>query len=1095
MFLYKQKVTSFLYALIFLSSIFVAHAHATTANPGFISFQKNDGKIIKLKIKGDEVLSWYETVNGNIYVSHNNDLYFSALNQNNKLVASEFTIHERPPVGFRVLNIGDSDVAEAIADQMSHAHSHGHFHVHEPDVAGLTANGLSSPSIQSSRNLLTIAISFNDVQIDGSREFWVNKVYQTTAQYFADVSRGQFEYIPANETNDVANDGLIKVTLNRDHPDLGRNSDKEVLLQALEQADTAIDFSQYDADGNGVITTQELNILFIFAGWETAISGEFQGPDVWAHVSSLFSTQVFDGITFSGRYARVGERHIDRLATFGIIAHELGHLSFNWPDLYDRTNNQNDGSNALGDWCLMASGSWNRNDGEFSGATPALPNPILRHMSGWEPTRMTAGEHVLSPTLEGGQAIKIDTNDPGHYVFLESKKVAGFDAATPLSEPGMLIWKYRISGSNSTRDNNTGAVIFPSYEVMNNVPNSEGQPGFATPSAQALWPTPGGVTSVGTATQPNLHIRAGFQQDVVFQQVWDINDISLLDNNNVRFVSSKAENAAPLVSVDGPSSAFINDTVIFDGSDTRDQDGVIVEYRWEGPWGTQVTSSPTFEHVFTALGPVTITLTATDNEGTSSSASIELLVVDASTPPVAEISGVANTTINLADSISFQATNSFDPKPNGGIVSTRWIGPWGDRLGSPFIFHRFLDPGEFTVRLIVTDRVGNTAEDSIVITVVDDGVNLPPVAVLADDSTVFKGFAYRFSVVDSFDEDGAIVEALWEGPWGTRTGNAFFYSFFDLGVFTVTLTVTDNEGASDSTTQTFTILEPVKQSNFESLNLRGTTNNWDASAMELVSDFTWQIEAIFGNEANERFKFDVNGDWSDNYGDNEGDGIAEAFGGDIAITEGPGRYIIRFDDRDLSYTIRKVLTPIAPTANAGADITVVVGSSVQFDGSASVDPDGTITSYAWSGDLSTDLTGVNPTQVFNTVGDFNVVLTVIDDSGLTDTDTLLVSVVDIADLQSTFEQVFARGVFNSWGTTSMVLVEDFVWELPVTFASSDNNEFKFDINGDWSLNFGDNNNDGIADPSGNNIIVNDGAGDYVIRFNDQNKSYSVVKTP
>lgn len=95
---------------------------------------------------------------------------------------------------------------------------------------------------------------------------------------------------------------------------------------------------------------------------------------------------------------------------------------------------------------------------------------------------------------------------------------------------------------------------------------------------------------------------------------------------------------------------------------------------------------------------------------------------------------------------------------------------------------------------------------------------------------------------------------------------------------------------------------------------------------------------------------------------------------------------------------------------------------------------------------------------------------------------------------NTFPQVFFRGTSNQWGTTPMTLEDDCSWKTTQSFSSGSSERFKFDINGDWSLNFGDNPPvDGIADETGADIPITEGAGDYLITFNDQSKNYTVVK--
>ncbi|OHD56951.1 MAG: hypothetical protein A2Y33_08295 [Spirochaetes bacterium GWF1_51_8] len=79
---------------------------------------------------------------------------------------------------------------------------------------------------------------------------------------------------------------------------------------------------------------------------------------------------------------------------------------------------------------------------------------------------------------------------------------------------------------------------------------------------------------------------------------------------------------------------------------------------------------------------------------------------------------------------------------------------------------------------------------------------------------------------------------------------------------------------------------------------------------------------------------------------------------------------------------------LPPVANAGADIIVLAGNSAQFDALDSYDPNGSIVSYSWNNGLS----GVSPTKVYSTLGDYTVILTVTDNQGATDTDEVIVHV-------------------------------------------------------------------------------------------------------
>ncbi|MDN3637385.1 alpha-amylase family glycosyl hydrolase [Simiduia curdlanivorans] len=100
---------------------------------------------------------------------------------------------------------------------------------------------------------------------------------------------------------------------------------------------------------------------------------------------------------------------------------------------------------------------------------------------------------------------------------------------------------------------------------------------------------------------------------------------------------------------------------------------------------------------------------------------------------------------------------------------------------------------------------------------------------------------------------------------------------------------------------------------FPSLYFRGTPNAWAATPMELVANNTWQLQIHFDGQTNQRFKVDVSGNWSQNYGDTNGDGYLNQAGADISLT-GQGDYLLTVNDQTLQYTLQSV----ACTSNCGA---------------------------------------------------------------------------------------------------------------------------------------------------------------------------------
>ena len=107
-------------------------------------------------------------------------------------------------------------------------------------------------------------------------------------------------------------------------------------------------------------------------------------------------------------------------------------------------------------------------------------------------------------------------------------------------------------------------------------------------------------------------------------------------------------------------------------------------------------------------------------------------------------------------------------------------------------------------------------------------------------------------------------------------------------------------------------LQPVARP-ASSMFFRGTANNWSRTPMTLGADDFWEITVAFAGEESPRFKFDMLGDWSENFGDSNGDGIADLSGPDIAITEGTGLYKIRFNYKTKEYTVTKLSKPKSNT--------------------------------------------------------------------------------------------------------------------------------------------------------------------------------------
>ncbi|KAA8755652.1 MULTISPECIES: stalk domain-containing protein [Paenibacillus] len=161
--------------------------------------------------------------------------------------------------------------------------------------------------------------------------------------------------------------------------------------------------------------------------------------------------------------------------------------------------------------------------------------------------------------------------------------------------------------------------------------------------------------------------------------------------------------------------------------------------------------------------------------------SAKTVVLNLSTKPVASFT--VQKEVFAGDQVTY-TTKSSSPK-GLSIVDERWTG----RQDS------FDQPGVYTVTYAVQDSSGQWS-DPYSVTIKVERPNLPPVAMFTTDKEEYK-MGEKITYIDqSTDDENAIVKTEWDN-------NAL--AFFVPGPKTVTITVTDKHGASDSYTKMINI--------------------------------------------------------------------------------------------------------------------------------------------------------------------------------------------------------------------------------------------------------------------------------------------------
>ena len=320
--------------------------------------------------------------------------------------------------------------------------------------------------------LLVILVTFLDRNPTTGISEWTDKFFGVTGKtvdsYYLQASKNRFHFLPAEETQGTTNDGIISVSLAINHPNVATTDDtvRNAVKQALIAADTTINYKSFDTDNNNYLSSSELHIVLVFAGYEASYSSTYT-PYLWAHRWSLFSPvtpPLLDSVyvassTGSGSYMAVGELHDTHPASIGVICHELGH-NLGLPDLYD-TDGSSDG---VGTHCLMGAGNWGKAPGDsYYGQTPVLMSAYCRQAIGFSDVRQAIGAGVtntltqISDTSVTTDILRLNTPNTQQYYLVENRQLSGFDAGLYIytgasSGGGLAIWHIDTSALNNTVD-------------------------------------------------------------------------------------------------------------------------------------------------------------------------------------------------------------------------------------------------------------------------------------------------------------------------------------------------------------------------------------------------------------------------------------------------------------------------------------------------------------------------------------------------------------------------------------------------------------------------------------------------------------------
>jgi parallel beta-helix repeat protein len=470
------------------------------------------------------------------------------------------------------------------------------------------------------------------------------------------------------------------------------------------------------------------------------------------------------------------------------------------------------------------------------------------------------------------------------------------------------------------------------------------------------------------------------------------------DRGAYEFEPEEPTDVPPSVSLTvTPSSGDAPLRIVADASGSTDTDNSPIDsYRFDFGDGTVTgpQTSPTAAHTYQEAGAYTLKVTVTDTEGLASSSTVRVTAHDA--PPSAALS-VTPSSGAAPLAVTADASGSTDP---GSTPIDTYNFDFGDGTVTgtqhgATAQHTYSDPGQYTVKVTVTDTAGNSSTATTQVTV-NGTVDTPPSAALT--VTPPSGTAPLEITADasgSSDTDSTPIES-YTFDFGDHTGAgpgpaaSATHTYEQAGTYTVKVTVTDTAGLSSSATTQLTV-DPIDAPPAAALTVSPSSGT---APLAVSADASRSTDG--DDTPIETYEFD--------FGDGTVVGPQASASADHTYRD-PGTYTVKVtvtDTAGLSAIATSQVT-ISPLSDAppSATVTVTPGSgsaplAVTADASGSTDTDQTpIESYKFDfGDGTVTGAQSSPTagHTYQSAGTYTVKVTVKDTAGLSAVATTQVTV-------------------------------------------------------------------------------------------------------
>ncbi|MCP4696479.1 MAG: DUF1566 domain-containing protein, partial [Gammaproteobacteria bacterium] len=279
------------------------------------------------------------------------------------------------------------------------------------------------------------------------------------------------------------------------------------------------------------------------------------------------------------------------------------------------------------------------------------------------------------------------------------------------------------------------------------------------------------------------------------------------------------------------------------------------------------------------------------------------------------------------------------------------------------------DAGTYTATLTLTDIMGDSLTDSVTITVT-------PVYPIANftftPDNLLPPMYVTFDASGSNDPDGgSITDYAWLIEGQSYSGMTVGHSFSSAGSYQAILTVTDNDGFTGSIQKTVTVLDAGPTAILNLAPSSGEpplTVTLDGSASSdpdgPIAAYEYLVNGQIKNGATASYTFSALGTYP----------VV------LTVTDSAGQTASQEKTVVVSLN-QQPQAVFSDPADGFAPLTV------NLDGSASTDPDGSIVAYAWTASDGQNASGSTTSFTFSTPGTYSITLEVTDDSGDTHSQT------------------------------------------------------------------------------------------------------------